>query len=290
MILSSGLYGSGVPVGPRKLVLRLYSAQGNPRFSLCILVTNWQQFNDCLTSFRRCGFDDTCCEILVIDNSVRNQADAYVGLNEFLQAADGDYVILMHQDVTLIDDGRIELELRLKELTELDPRWGLCGNAGCTPDATPVLFLSHPVSDDHICGGPFPAAVGSLDENFIVVRKAANLALSRDLQGFHHYGADLCIIADILGWTAYVIAFKLRHHSGGTVDESYCRSGRAISRKYAVALRSRWVNLVTERPFYISGSRVSSARAHASRLVSNGLRRARIIAGAIRIRLREKWR
>ncbi len=56
-----------------------------------------------------------------------------------------------------------------------------------------------------------PIRVGSLDENFIVVKRQANLALSHDMSGFHLYGTDLCIIADILGRTSYVVDFHLCH-------------------------------------------------------------------------------
>lgn len=283
----AGPLDEAAAIGPRALVTHLHPATSTPLFSLCVLVTNWSQFDDCLASYRRGGFDEAHCEVLVIDNARANKADAYVGLNEFLQAAAGRYVILSHQDVLLLDDGRIDLEDRFEELTRIDPHWGVCGNAGYSATNEPVLFLSHPVSDDHVRGGPFPARVVSLDENFMVVRKEANLALSRDLRGFHHYGADLCTIADVLGWTAYVVAFKLRHLSPGTVDRSYAESADRFGRKYARALRSRWINLVTEKPVYVSGSRAATYRARAVRVLGDRVRHARAIAGTMRARLRD---
>jgi len=281
-MLDHSKLGQVTPVGPRGLVLRLVSAPAKPRFSICTMVTNWRQYADCLASFRNRGFDAASCEFLVLDNTEGNRADAFVAANEFLQAANGDYVVLTHQDVTLIDHGYAELEARLEELTAVDPFWGLCGNAGHTRHDKPVLYLSHPVRDNHVEGGPFPAAVVSLDENFIVVRRLANLALSRDLVGFHHYGADLCTIADILGWRAYVIFFHLRHHSGGTLDESYHRSGKAISRKYTRALRPRWVHLLSERSFFIPGNGLAARRARFLRRLRKFVSRLRQIAGSLR--------
>jgi hypothetical protein len=136
-----------------------------------------------------------------------------------------------------------------------------------------VFCLSHPFRDQHVEGGPFPARVVSLDENFMIVRRLANLAVSRDLSGFHHYAADLCTIADILGWHAYVIGFYLRHHSGGGFDASYDRSRVAIAAKYARALRPRWVHLVTLQPFFIAGNGRGARRARLMRLLGKAKRR-----------------
>lgn len=285
MTQAQSVFADAPAVGPRQLVQRLHAARGEPRFSICTLVTKPDQYRDCLDSYRRGGFDEGSSEVLILDNTNGNTADAYVAINEFLQVAQGEYIILTHQDILLMEDGRPDLEERLAELTRFDPHWALCGNAGHTSADKPVQHLSHPVSDHDVRGGPFPAAVVSLDENFIVARRSANLALSRDLTGFHHYGADLCIIADVLGWNAYVIAFMLRHQSGGTVDASYLESGKAITGKYARALRPRWINLVTERPVYISGSRVATLRARTVRWFRDRFRHARAIGGAWRRRL-----
>jgi hypothetical protein len=41
------------------------------------------------------------------------------------------------------------------------------------------------------------------------------MTISSDLGGFHLYGTDLCIIAQILGYTCYVIPFMIKHFSKG---------------------------------------------------------------------------
>lgn len=258
--------GEGEPVGPRGLARRLGGAM-EPLFSICVMLTDWREYEECTTSFRGKGFDESCCEFIVLDNSAGNRADAYVALNEFLQAARGRYVILCHQDVLLLDDGRDELETWLAELERIDPAWGVCGNAGHSADGWPTICISHPYSARDIQGAPFPTRVVSLDENFMVVRRAANLALSRDLSGFHHYAADLCTIADILGWNAYVIGFFLKHKSGGTFDARYERSRALIAAKYRRALRPRWVHLITRRPFFISGLPLHARAARWQRMV-----------------------
>jgi hypothetical protein len=247
----------GDPIGPRGIVRRLGPAPARPRYSLCTMVTRWEEYEGCLASFRARGFDAGCCEVLAIDNSRENVADAYQALNEFLQAAGGDHLILCHQDILLLEHGRAELDGWIERLDRLDPHWALCGNAGHTADGRPAICISHPHGPDgvEIEGGPFPTRVVSLDENFMVARRVANLALSRDLAGYHHYGADLCLVADVLGWNSYVIGFFLRHNSGGTLDGRYFASRRAIMAKYRRAFRPRWVSVVTRHPFYVSGTR-----------------------------------
>jgi hypothetical protein len=242
-------------------LITVVSGVERPAVSLCSMITDWVAYDECRATFLDGGFDPARCEYLVVDNSAGNRADAYVTTNAFLQRAKGEYVVIHHQDVRLLEHGFTDLLARVNELNELDPDWAICGNAGALTDGWRVLNLSHPESERHIEGGPLPARVMSLDENFLVVKRAANLAASHDLSGFHHYGADLCLVADLLGWHAYVIDFFLSHLSGGTMDDGYEASRSAIARKYARAYRSRWVELVTNAPFYASGSSVRAKTA-----------------------------
>lgn len=261
---------SGTPVGPGNLAQRVGGAT-DAEFSICIMLTNWEEYGECLTSFLSNGFDEKTCEYIVLDNSDGNKADAYVALNEFLQASTGKYVIICHQDIQLIQHDRNHLQRCIKELDDFDPAWAVCGNAGCTSDGWPVICISHPHRETDIQGLPFPRRVVSLDENFLVIRRAANLALSRDLTGFHHYGPEICIIADILGWSCYVINFFLKHKSGGNFDPRYSESANRIVAKYQRALRSRWIFLITRRPFFISGTRVGPSLAYMQRKIGKAI-------------------
>lgn len=266
----SDLMQGAVPAGPRQLVRKLSSA-ATPVYSICTMVTDWTEYGEFLASFRQGGFGEADCEILTLDNSNGNVADAYVAVNEFLQAALGTYVILVHQDILLIEHGRAQLDKVIAELTALDPKWGVCGNSGYTDDGWPVICISDPYADPNIVGAPFPARVVALDENLLVVRRECNLAVSGDLTGFHHYGPDLCTIADILGWNAYVVEFLLRHKSPGSINDSYYRSRQAIAEKYRRALRPRWVHVATRIPYFIAGRRSEALLARGMRFVQKRL-------------------
>ena len=98
-----------------------------------------------------------------------------------------------------------------------------------------------------IRGRSLPAKVVSLDENFIIMRREANLCLSRDIGGFHWYGSELCLIAAILGWNAYVIDFHLCHKSQGNPDVAFFDASRRFRDKYARLFRARWLYSPTRR-------------------------------------------
>lgn len=244
-------------------ILRYYArAQVAPElvsYSFCTLVTDFARYERMVESFQRLGFDAGDCEFLYIDNTKFNQTDAFSGYNAFLRKGSGRYIILCHQDLTAINDGRKALDLALCQLSVQDPFWALCGNAGVDSKGRRFIRISDPYSPDQSTGSPFPRRVISLDENFIVARNEANLALSRDLSGYHWYGADLCIIADILGWTAYVIDFHIRHDSKGHMDKQYMDLRRGLREKYRVAFRPRVHKVLSERNVYISGQRVVPA-------------------------------
>jgi hypothetical protein len=203
-------------------------------------------------SFVSHGFTSADCEFLYIDNRESNQFDAFGGYNVFLSEARGDFIVLCHQDILLLDDGRAELEQRLGELTARDSRWAVCGNAGGVSFTRVAVRITDRYGQDQSFGS-FPSRARALDENFIVVRRDANLALSQDLSGFHFYGADLCIIADFLGCSAWVIDFHLQHNGVGTTGTTFYALRNDIARKYRRAFRPRWV-VTTVSYFFVSGS------------------------------------
>jgi hypothetical protein len=208
-------------------------------------------------TFAAGGFAAPDCEFLYLDNSAGNRFDAYAGYNLFLRAARGEYVILCHQDVRLLSDGRDRLDAVIAELDRLDPRWGLFGNAGGLRSGAVAIRISDPPHGEDVAwGGPFPVACQTLDENFIVVRAAANLALSADLKGFHLYGTDVCAVASFLGYTAYVADFHLRHEGPGTVDDVFAGQAVDLIDKYARTMRPVFLTttctrlVITPFPFF----------------------------------------
>ena len=67
------------------------------------------------------------------------------------------------------------------------------------------------------------------------------MSLSRDLDGFHFYGTDLCLQAELAGWTAHVVDFHLQHLSAGFKSPDFYVCQQQLREKYARAFRSRWL-------------------------------------------------
>lgn len=215
------------------------------RYSICTLVTRLEEYREMAESFVNAGFGETDCEFLIIDNSAGNKADAFTAYNRFLQAARGKYIVLCHQDILLSYDRRDVLERRIAELDALAPDWALLGNAGGVAPGVIAYRLTDPSGEYN--SKLFPTKVESLDENFIVAKREANLSLSHDLKGFHFYGADLCLISNILGWSAWVVDFNLYHKSRGSFTESFYEMSRVFAAKYQRALRKREIQTTCAR-------------------------------------------
>ncbi|MBU1213344.1 MAG: acyl esterase [Alphaproteobacteria bacterium] len=218
-------------------------AGGQLAYTIATLVTDPGQYEAMRASFAAGGFAPLDCEYLFVDNTGFEQTCAYTGLNQALRAARGRHVILCHQDIRLIPggDSRRELDARLAELDGRDPDWAVAGNAGGLAPGRLSVRISDPHGRDQRVGD-FPARVVSLDENFIVVRRSANLSFSRNLAGFHFYATDLCLVADMLGWNAYVIDFHIEHLSPGNARSRDFEARKEEFRaKWSKALRPRWI-------------------------------------------------
>lgn len=223
-------------------------------FSVCTLVTNLAEYNEMLASFTESGFTAAICEFLYIDNSKQNTYEAFEGLNRFLREAKGKYIILCHQDILINYHNIDDLRARIAEIDNADSRWALIGNSGAINLKYTVMNViqgnGNMLIDEYL-----PMKAITLDEDFIIVKSTANLALSADLRGFHMYGTDICLIAETLGYTAYTIDFKLTHKSDGNADEKFYTLKKDLIKKYRKAFRSRFVGTTITR-FYISGTRL----------------------------------
>jgi hypothetical protein len=227
------------------------------RFSVCSLVADQDNYDRLLASFRRLGFTAENTEFLAADNRKGNVFDGYTWMRRLFPECRGEYIVFCHDDVELIEDGFEDLVARLKDLTEVDPDWLLAGNAGGLYRKAPpfrrrdvVMSIFDRYGDRR--RGELPARVETLDENFIVLRRSRFVAGSFDLGGFHMYGPDLCMIAEILGGSTYVIDFHLRHHGLGTRGTPFREGRQRFQDKYSRYFPGRTV-LAPTGPIALGG-------------------------------------
>ena len=226
-------------------------------YSVCTLVTDLPLYKEMLDSFRKAGFCNADTEFLYIDNSQGNHCDAYRGLNKFINVAQGNYLIYCHQDILLNKDNRKDLDARILELDRIDANWAVLGNAGGAKNwKKPYLRITDPSGDDRK-RGDLPQKVYSLDENFLLIKQVSNVAVSRNLSGYHLYGTDLCLVANFLGYSAYVIDFHLTHLSAGRVDARFAECRLALIDKYKKVFQAKFIRAPCTC-LYLSGSVVKN--------------------------------
>lgn len=220
----------------------------NIKFSICTLVTRWDEYEIMKASFETAGFKNDC-EYLVADNSKGNVYDAYSAIRNFLNNSIGEFVILVHQDVRCIDT-RVDLMNCLNNLTAIDSNWAICGNAGVKGYHQDIMHINTAgiIGITHI----LPCKVNSLDENLLIIDSKKRLTISADIGGFHFYGTDLCIISQFLGYTCYVIPFMVKHLSEGNLDDLALHRKPFIN-KYAKKLEGRFLQTTCTK-FYLSNS------------------------------------
>lgn len=222
------------------------------RYSICTLVSRPSEYSGMIASFIKAGFTENDCEFLYADNSECNEFEAFSGINRFLREARGEFVIICHQDILITVNDRSKLEQQIKLVTEMDPSWAVLGNAGVNDMYHISMVITHH-NGQSIRKGILPSRVQSLDENFILVKASANLAVAGDLKGFHLYGTDICLVAECLGYTAYAIDFHLVHNGQGIMDESFSQLSKQLSVKYATFFRARYIRS-TMTSFYVSSN------------------------------------
>jgi len=210
------------------------------RYTIGTLVTNWDEYDEMQKSFLKAGFSQRECQYLPLNNVGENNFDLYSGGNTILSQALGDYVILVHQDVRCAPDGIDKLDQCLASLEAHDPSWAVAGNAG-EYAGNWFVRITDSYAPNQSTAPSYPHIVQMLDGNILIVKRSTNVSFSRDLTGFHYYGWDLCLNADIRGYNSYIINFHITHKNKGTADPQFPFCKDAFTAKWKHAFRSRTI-------------------------------------------------
>jgi hypothetical protein len=146
----------------------------------------------------------------------KGYADATKAFNAALSTVTADVAVFLHQDLYLPDQWLSDLDSALVWLAANNPDWGVLGLFGVSR-CREMRGWVYSTGLKTVLGShfSFPEQVRTLDEVLLVIRKSSGLRFDENLHGFHMYGTDICIEAESLGLTNYVIPAFAVHNSNG---------------------------------------------------------------------------
>ena len=152
-----------------------------------------------------------------------------------MQDSQNDIVVFAHQDVYLPDSWEERLRLNIAYLDKTDPDWAVLGIYGVQPSGTQIGCVWSS-GLDAVFGAPFnePAAVESIDEVLIVLRRSSGVEFDAALPGYHLYATDLVQTALSAGKKAYVVCAPVVHNSRPSLylGRDYFKAYEYVARKW----------------------------------------------------------
>jgi hypothetical protein len=184
-------------------------------------------------SFADAGFTEEVSSFTLFDNSNSNAYEPYSAYNQTKDSRPEPILIFCHQDVrTSMGDGYQKLLQVISEISEIDPMWGVLGNAGIDASYQTVARISD-YPPTRTKGGKLPQLVNVLDENFLIVNnRHRDLRWSTTITGFHFYGPDICLNAAQQNLGSYVVDFHLEHLGKGEITPSYWKCGEQFEKRW----------------------------------------------------------
>jgi hypothetical protein len=166
---------------------------------------------------------------------------ACAAYNDAIKRSTNDLIVFVHQDILLPESWLHDLEISIDSLSRSDRNWGVLGCYGETLVGGGYGYIYS--GGIGLLGKPFdsPAAVQTLDEIVLILRRSSNLRFDDRLPGFHFYGADICMAASAQGMNNYVIPAFCVHNT----QQNYYLPGefydgyRFMKRKWKDALPIR---------------------------------------------------
>jgi GT2 family glycosyltransferase len=202
-----------------------------PKFSIISCVSNFEVYQKCLIeSLYR--FENTdLYELIPVDNYNSNYTAAQA-LNLAIKAAKSDLIICCHQDISLLPGF---FQRAIKILDDIDDDWGIIGCAGPSlekdesnnhfPIGRVYAGKVSEYGDDFdsklriIYDGEIrSAAAFCVDECLFLINKRQGIRFNPEIDGFHFYGADICLSMMTAGKKVYASYLPIIHH--GEFSES----------------------------------------------------------------------
>ena len=228
-------------------------------FSVVCLISKPDVFDRCLlrSIYKTRGEHDV--EIIPIFNH-NNLYSASAALNIGMEAANSDYIIAAHQDVTLLDNW---FDILLHNINNMGDNWAILGSAGIninygcddigkwggalnvdTVAVGSVWFGDENLSKDPDWAGEKDLKVTHcVDECLMVINRQTKIRFDQMFNGFHFYGVDLCMQARSIAKKIYCTHLPIIHYgkySASLTDHRYWHYLRYLYSKW----RTRYPELL----------------------------------------------
>jgi hypothetical protein len=175
-------------------------------------------------------------------------SSASLGYNDAIEKSKTDLIVFAHQDVYFPKDWLSDVDRSLKILEKSDPDWGVLGGWGINRQGMGVGFV-HSVGLG-VLGQPFehPAAVDTLDEFILIMRKSSGLKFDPTLPHFHFYGMDICMSARKNKKSCYAIsAFSVHNTSYGFLSQEFFSCYWHVKKRWKEVLPVRTSCIIVSR-------------------------------------------
>jgi len=193
--------------------------------SVVTLVNNLQEYKSFTDSLSN-QIGNHNIEVIAIANFYNMYKNVTHAFNDALDISNGKYVIFIHQDVILPPDWLNKVEMHIKSLEIGRTQWGVLGPAGVTLNNGTYFYLLNSKFNKIFNYVYNTTNVFSLDELCLIINKTHDLRFSKQLTGFHFYGADICIQAhkqnlQVLAIDAYCYHASETGKKNVSTNESY---------------------------------------------------------------------
>ncbi|MGH8556178.1 MAG: glycosyltransferase [Methylococcales bacterium] len=173
-----------------------YTERFKKTFSIVTLVSNEKIYLEFLNDIKNqdCNFD---YEIIALPNFNNEYSSCAEALNIGLDVAEGEYVLMTHQDLRVPKNWFKNIMDHIKLLIANDVRFGVLGMAGSWVNDSGegrVIYLTE--NENAHIGTPFEnfTYVQCLDELCLIVKRNNEIRFDEaTCDGYYCYGTDLCL-------------------------------------------------------------------------------------------------
>lgn len=199
------------------------------KFSVVTCISNFDMYRETVVNSIQKLKNANDIELIEIDNT-NNQHNCPSALNEGIERASNDIVVLCHQDIEFSADWNEKLQQQLELMEKIDTNWAVLGVFGVDFNNR---YAGH-ILDPHESKPypPLPRKVQSLDECCLIMRKSSGFRFDEELGGFHFYGGDISLQVRTVGKNIYAIDTCIKHLSPGNVNDSFYKMSEKFMQKW----------------------------------------------------------